>query len=98
MVSVTDEECIMSHKEKRKLMYWINKAGIQKYKNGKPVNFTWHKLRHTFVRLSSQAHRDPQASVQQTGDKLTTVLKIYDTWKTSAMSKHFDEKPLIKGE
>jgi len=98
MVSVTDEECIMSHKEKRKLMYWINKAGIQKYKNGKPVNFTWHKLRHTFVRLSSQAHRDPQAIVQQTGDKLTTVLKIYDTWKTSAMSKHFDEKPLIIGE
>jgi integrase len=82
----------------RKLMYWINKAEIQKYKNGDPVNFTWHKLRHTFVRLSAQAHRDPQAIAQQTGDKLTTVLKIYGTWETSAMSKHFDEKPLLKGE
>jgi len=82
----------------RKLMYWIKKAEIQKYKNGDPVNFTWHKLRHTFVRLSAQAHRDPQAIAQQTGDKLTTVLKIYGTWETSAMSKHFDEKPLIRGE
>ena len=77
-------------------MYWINKAGIQKHKNGKPVNFTWHKLRHTFVRLSAQAHRDPMAIAQQTGDKLTTVLKIYGTWETSAMKLHFDEKPLIK--
>ena len=82
----------------RKLMFWIKEAEIQKYKNGDSVNFTWHKLRHTFVRLSAQAHRDPQAIAQQTGDKLTTVLKIYDTWETSAMSKHFDEKPLIKGE
>ena len=82
----------------RKLNYWIQKIGIQKYKNGKPINFTWHKLRHTFVRLSAQAHRDPQAIAQQTGDRLTTVLKIYGTWETSAMSKHFDEKPLIKGE
>lgn len=80
----------------RKLMYWINKAGIQKYKKGKPVNFTWHKLRHTFVRLSAQVHRDPMAVAQQTGDKLTTVLKIYGTWETSAMTKHFDEKPLIQ--
>ena len=88
----------MPHKEKRKLMYWINKEDIQKYKNGGTVNFTWHKLRHTFVRLSSQVHRDPQAIAQQTGDKLTTVLKIYCTWEISAMSKHFDEKPLIKGE
>ena len=82
----------------RKLMYWINKAGIQKYKKGKPVNFTWHKLRHSFVRLSAQAHRDPIAVAQQTGDQLTTVLKIYGTWETSAMTCHFDEKPLIKGE
>ena len=80
----------------RKLMYWINKAGIQKYKKGKPVNFTWHKLRHTFVRLSAQAHRDPMAVAQQTGDKITTVLRIYGTWETSAMTKHFDEKPLFK--
>ena len=82
----------------RKLMYWINKASIQKYRDGKPVNFTWHKLRHTFVRLSAQAHRDPMAVAQQTGDKLTTVLKIYGTWETSTMARHFDEKPLIKGE
>jgi integrase len=79
----------------RKLMYWIKKVGIQKYKNGKSVNFTWHKLRHTFVRLSAQAHRDPMAVAQQTGDKLTTVLKIYGTWETSAMTHHFNEKPLI---
>ena len=79
----------------RKLMYWINKAGIRKYRNGKPVNFTWHKLRHTFVRLSAMAHRDPMAVAQQTGDRLTTVLKIYGTWETSAMSRHFNEKPLI---
>ena len=82
----------------RKLMYWIDKAEIQKYNKGKPVNFTWHKLRHTFVRLSAQAHRDPQAIAQQTGDRLTTVLSIYGTWETSAMSKHFDENPLIRGE
>ncbi|HDM25579.1 MAG TPA: site-specific integrase [Thermoplasmatales archaeon] len=82
----------------RKLMKWIKKAGIQKYKNGRPVNFTWHKLRHTFVRLSAQAHRDPMAVAQQTGDRLTTVLKIYGTWLPSAMAKHFDEKPLVKGE
>lgn len=82
----------------RKLMYWVKKAGIQKYKDGKPVNFTWHKLRHTFVRLSAQAGRDPQAIAQQTGDRLTTVLKIYGTWEPFVMTKHFDEKPLIKGE
>ena len=82
----------------RKLLFWVKKAEIQKYKNGKPVDFTWHKLRHTFVRLSAQAHRDPMAVAQQTGDRLTTVLKIYGTWETSAMSRHFDEKPLIKGE
>jgi len=82
----------------RKLMYWIQQCEIQKYKEGKPANFTWHKLRHTFVRLSAQAHRDPMAVAQQTGDKLETVLRIYGTWETSAMSKHFDEKPLIKGE
>ena len=81
----------------RKLMHWIEKADIKKYVKGKPVNFTWHKLRHTFVRLSAQAHRDPMAVAQQTGDRLTTVLKIYGTWETSAMSKHFDENPLIKG-
>jgi integrase len=82
----------------RKLQYWMQKAQIQKYVKGKPINFTWHKLRHTFVRLSAQAHRDPMAVAQQTGDRLTTVLRIYGTWETSAMSKHFDEKPLIKGE
>lgn len=82
----------------RKLMYWVKKAGIRKYANGKPTNFTWHKLRHSFVRLSAQAHRDPQAVAQQIGDRLTTVLRIYGTWETSAMSKHFDEKPLIKGD
>ena len=81
----------------RKLMYWIEKTDIQKYKNGKPVNFTWHKLRHTFVRLSQRAGRDAQSVAQQTGDKLTTVLKIYGTWETSAMTKHFDEKPLVEG-
>ena len=80
-----------------KLMHWIKKSGIVKFKRGKPVNFTWHKLRHTFVRLSAQAHRDPMAVAQQTGDRLSTVLKIYGTWETSAMSQHFDEKPLIKG-
>jgi integrase len=78
----------------RKLMHWIEEAGIQKYREGKPVNFTWHKLRHTFVRLSAQVHRDPMAVAQQTGDKLTTVLKIYGTWETSAMTEHFDENPL----
>ena len=82
----------------RKLMFWISKAGIQKYKKGKPVNFTWHKLRHTFVKLSAQAHRDPMSIAQQTGDRLTTVLKIYGQWEISAMSRYFDEKPLIKGE
>jgi integrase len=82
----------------RKLRYWIGKAGIQKFVKGKPVNFTWHKLRHTFVRLSAQAHRDPMAVAQQTGDRLSTVLRIYGTWEISAMSQHFDEKPLIKGE
>jgi len=82
----------------RKLMFWINKAGIKKYVNGKPVNFTWHKLRHTFVKLSAQAHRDPMSIAQQTGDRLTTVLKIYGEWEISAMSKYFDEKPIIKGE
>jgi len=80
----------------RKLMHWVNKVGVQKFKNGKPVNFTWHKLRHTFVRLSAQAHRDPMAVAQQTGDRLTTVLKIYGTWETSAMTRHFDEKPLFQ--
>lgn len=82
----------------RKLMHWIKIADIQKYVNGRPVNFSFHRLRHTFVRLSAQAHRDPMAVAQQTGDKLETVLKIYGTWETSAMSRHFDEKPLIKGE
>ena len=82
----------------RRLKKWAKKAGIQKYKNGKPVDLSWHKLRHSFVRLSQQAHRDPQAVAQQIGDRLTTVLKIYGTWETSAMSKHFDEKPLIKGD
>lgn len=82
----------------RKLMYWIQQCDIQKYKKGKSVNFTWHKLRHTFVRLSAQAHRDPMAVAQQTGDRLTTVLKIYGTWETSTMSKHFDEKPLFEGD
>jgi integrase len=80
----------------RKLMYWIEKADIKKYVKGKPVNFTWHKLRHTFVKLSAQAHRDPMSIAQQTGDRLTTVLKIYGEWEVSAMSKHFDEKPLFK--
>lgn len=79
----------------RKLMYWIEKTDINKFKKGKKVNFTWHKLRHTFVRLSAQAHRDPMAVAQQTGDRLTTVLKIYGTWETSAMTRHFDEKPLL---
>lgn len=82
----------------RRLMYWINKSSIQKYRKGKPVNFTWHKLRHTFVRLSAQSHRDPMAVAQQTGDKLETVLKIYGTWETSAMTRHFDEQPLFEGE
>jgi integrase len=81
----------------RKLMDWIKKANIEKYNSkGKPVHFTWHKLRHTFVRLSFQANRNPQAVAQQTGDKLTTVLKIYGTWLPSAMSQHFDEKPLFE--
>ena len=82
----------------RRLMFWIKKAGIQKYKGGKPVNFTWHKLRHTFVRLSAMAHRDPMAVAQQTGDRLTTVLRIYGTWETSAMTRHFDKKPLFEDE
>jgi len=82
----------------RRLMYWIRKAGIQKYRGGKPVNFTWHKLRHTFVRLSARAHRDPQAVAQQLGDSLTTVLKVYGTWEPSAMSSYFNEKPLVKGD
>ena len=79
----------------RKLTYWVKKAGIQKYSNGKPVNFTWHKLRHTFVRLSAQANRDPQAVAQQLGDRLTTVLKIYGTWETGAMTLHFNDKSII---
>jgi integrase len=79
----------------RKLMHWINKADRKKYSKGKQVHFTWHKLRHTFVKLSAQAHRDPMSIAQQTGDRLITVLKIYGEWEISAMSKHFDEKPLF---
>ena len=30
--------------------------------------------------------------------ELTTILKIYSTWAISAMTNHFDEKSLIKGE
>jgi hypothetical protein len=50
----------------RKLVLWIKKAEIQKYKNGKRVNFSWHKPRHTFVRVSAKVHRDPMAVAQQT--------------------------------
>lgn len=81
----------------RKLMYWIEKAGIQKYAKGKLVNFTWHKLRHTFVRLSAQVNRDLMAVAQQRGDRLSTVLKIYGPLGDKCLSRHFDEKPLIKG-
>jgi len=79
----------------RKLMFWVEKVSITKFdREGRLVNFTWHKLRHTFVRLSQHNGRDMKAIAQQMGDKLSTVLNVYGTWEPSAMTKHFDETPL----
>jgi integrase len=87
--------CLSYKTANRRLKYWVSKLGIQKYRDGSPVEVSWHCVRHTFVKLSQAAGRDPQAIAQQTGDSLMTILRIYGTWEPGQMSKYFDKVPLI---
>jgi integrase len=74
----------------RILKRWSERVG---FKWGRKVSTHW--CRHTFIRLSRKAGRDPELVKQNTGDKWETILEWYSGLNAADMRRELEEKPIL---
>ena len=74
----------------RRLRQWAKDAGIER-------RVRWHMLRHSYVVHSIRAGRDWRVISQQTGDKVTTLMKVYSGLSIEDTQELIDKHPLLGG-
>jgi integrase len=74
----------------RRLKEWCKEAGIEH-----PVH--WHMMRHSYVVHSIRAGRDWRVIAQQTGDRVSTLMKTYSFLSLEDTQEMIDKHPLLGG-
>jgi integrase len=74
----------------RRLKDWCKESGIEH-----PVH--WHMMRHSYVVHSIRAGRDWRVIAQQTGDRVTTLMKTYSFLSLEDTQEIIDKHPLLGG-
>jgi len=74
----------------RRLKKWAKEAGVE-------GSVHWHMLRHSYVIHSIRAGRDWRIISQQTGDKVSTLMKVYGGLSLEDTQQLIDKHPLLGG-